>query len=337
MNELFSKLKRPFDGTWDAVESDKAAFECIMFRLPVRSILMSKSVSKFCESYTIPGFESIHNPLLIASFNGLICCVNDVSPYRRSYDVDLLVCNPATREVLVLPSSHLSVYMPTFGVLYSNNYHIYKIFKFFSDPIDFEMGYTQCEVYSSKTGEWNLLGRVPSHPIRNPSRPLVSNHVCVNEKLYWFISDGEEFDIPSSILMVDMDNNFWEISLPTYAEISFLIEFQGRLCFVDWTGFNIYLWIYDESNESWYLKDIPPFPVNWLEVAHFDSVVARKHDILFVYKDVAGLRHEILYDMRYATWKEFRIAQDAKDKAIVVFPFFETLVPCSKYRVFGLG
>lgn len=381
MDELFSKLKRPFDGTWYAVESDMAVFERIMSRLPVKCVLMSKSVSKlwydvmstkyfiilhrywsskntkffvlydagdleeikvcemrlmepngtFIEKYTIPGFETLPNLLVIASFNGLICCVNDVKIWQGSYEVDIRICNPATREVLVLPRSHLSIDIPTFGVLYSNRYHFYKIYKFFSEPIDLETGYTQCEVYSSKTGAWKQLASVPWLLLTYPSLSLVSNHVCINEKLYWFISDDyeDEIDFPTAILMVDMDDNFRVIPLPNYAEISFLIEFRGRLCFVDWTGLKFHLWLYDEKNDGWYLLDILHFPVKWLEVAHFDSVVAHKHDILFVYKDVAGLRHEILYDVSHGTWKDFRIAEDCKEKAIVVVPFFETLLPCN--------
>ncbi|KAL7592549.1 hypothetical protein Lser_V15G35299 [Lactuca serriola] len=378
MDELYSKLKRPFNGTWDSVESDVGAFENILIRLPVKDILIFKSISKlwydvmstkyfiilhrllskentkflafydpglledgivrgihlmesngtYTESYTLPGFENVHHPLVISSFNGLICCINDVSKYRMLYDIELRICNPATREVVLLPNSYMSVYMPVFGVLYSNKFHIYKIFKFFSDPIHFGMGFSQCEVYSSETGEWELLGSVPSHPLMNLRRTLASNHVCINEKLYWFLSDEEEFDLPSSILMVDMDCNVKEILLPTAAEISFLIDFHDRLCLVDWMCGIIVLWLYDEARGSWHSKKVPPFPGNWLEVAQFDSVVAHKYAILFVYRDVAGFRHEILYNLVHATWEEFRITEDDKKAPIVVFPFFETLVPC---------
>lgn len=224
--------------------------------------------------------------------------------------------------------------MPVFGVLYSNKYHIYRIFKFFGDPIHFEIYYSQCEVYSSDTGKWELLGRVPKHPVMKPMRTLASNHVCINEKLYWFVAYEDEFDIPSSILMVDMNCNFKEIPLPTEAEVLVLIELLGRLCFVDWIDGDFYIWIYDEKKGSWDLEDIPPFPGDWLEVDHFDSVVAHKYEILFVYRDVSGLRHEIMYDVFYETWKDFRITEDDRYTPIVVFPFFETLLPCSKSRVF---
>ncbi|KAL4554895.1 hypothetical protein LXL04_037504 [Taraxacum kok-saghyz] len=383
MDDLFSKIKQHFNGTWDAVESDKATFESIVMRLPIKSILTFKSISKFwykimstkdfivmhrfwskkntklftfydagdlddgivremhlmepngtySESYMIPGFETLHNPILISSFNGLICCVNYMTPCRKLHDAEVRICNPATRKVLLLPNSHLSAYMPIFGVLYSNKYHMYKVFKFFSDLGHYHMGYSQCEVYSSKTGEWKPIGRISKHPLMNPTRPLVADHVCVNEKLYIFIGDDVEFDMPSAILMVDMDCNFYEIPLPTDVEISFLIEFQGQLCLVDWTGVSFYIWIYHENNTSWYLKDTPLFPSHhWLEVSHFDSVVALEHKILFVYKDRVGLRHEILYDVVHATWEDFRIDESAEDKSIVVFPFFETLVPCTMIR-----
>lgn len=387
MIELFSKLKRPFNGIWDAVESNKVAFESILLRLPVKSILIFKSVSKlwynlmskksfilshrhfskqnpkffvfyapdedlednilhemhlmepngaYTESYTIPIFKTLqlHHPILIASFNGLICFMNDMTPYESSYDMSLHICNPATREVLTLPKSHLSYDIPIFGVLYSNNFHIYKIFKFFSDPVDPEKGYAQCEVYSSKTGEWKLIPRITLRPLINFTLSLASNHVCVNEKLYWFVSQDfdEGFEYPTLILMVDMDDNFHEIEIPNGSETAFLIEFWGRLCFVDWTKSKFYIWLFNEMNEGWCLLEIVKFPVDWMEVAYFDSVAACEDEILFVYKDVKGLRHEILYDVVHSTWKEFRIAEDDKDKAIVVFPFFETLLPCSKYH-----
>ncbi|CAI9264573.1 unnamed protein product [Lactuca saligna] len=387
MEELYSKLKRVSNGTWEDVESDMGAFENIMIRLPVKNILIFKSISKlwydvmstnyfislhhrlskkntkflafydpgllqdgivrgihlmesngtYTESYTnIPGFRNFNHPLLISSFNGLICCISNVRTYRMFHDIELRICNPATREVVILPNSHMSVYMPVFGVLYSTRYHIYKIFKFFGDPIHFEIYYSQCEVYSSETGKWELLGRVPKHPVMKPMRTLASNHVCINEKLYWFVAYDDEFDIPSSILMVDMNCNFKEIPLPAEAEVLVLIELLGRLCFLDWIDGDFYIWLYDEKKGSWDLEDIPPFPGDWLEVDHFDSVVAHKYEILFVYRDVTGLRHEIVYDVLYETWKDFQIAEDDRYKPIAVFPFFETLLPCSKSRAFGV-
>ncbi|KAL4554900.1 hypothetical protein LXL04_037509 [Taraxacum kok-saghyz] len=380
MDEFFRKLKRPFNASWDAVESDMAVFERILFRLPVKSILIFKSVSKiwksiistmhfmllhyfwskknakffafhnpndlennkFCEmhlvesngayseSYTIPVFKTLEDIHLVASFNGLICFINDVTRYEKTYNVDIHICNPATHEVLVLPPSHSSFDVPTFGVLYSNKTHIYKIFKFFSDPDDPETGY--CEVYSSKTEKWKLFVDVPSRTLMGPTRSWISNasHICIHEKVYWFISDEHDDEIyfPTSILMVDMEDNFREIKLPTCPDIAFLVEFWGRLCFVEWEGVNFNLWLYVEENGGWNLFNTVRFPVKWLDVARFDSVVAQKDEILFVYRDVVGLRHELLYNVCLATWKDFHIVDDAKDKEIIVFPFFETLLPC---------
>lgn len=53
--------------------------------------------------------------------------------------------------------------------------------------------------------------------------------------------------------MVDMNEKFQEIQLPMEAEVLFLIEFQGRVCFIDWNGLNISIWSYDEKNDRWHL------------------------------------------------------------------------------------
>ncbi|KAL4554898.1 hypothetical protein LXL04_037507 [Taraxacum kok-saghyz] len=381
MDEFFNKLKRPFNGTWDAVESDMSVFEYIMIRLPVKSILMFKSISKhwynvistkifmqlhyhwskknakffafhdpidkenneycemhlmepngvYIESYPInPVFKTLEDINLIASFNGLICLMNDATLHEMAYNMDLRICNPATHEVLLLPRSHMSQDKPIFGVLYSNKSHIYKIFKFFSD--DPKIGYSRCEVYFSKTRQWKLATGVPTHTLMQPTRSWLSNSngVCVNEKLYWFSADGYEdgIDYSASVLMVDMEENFRLIPLPTYPETAFLIELCGRLCFVEWLGVKFCLWLYNETNDGWYLLNIVIFPFKGMEIAHFDSVVTHKDEILFVYRDLEYLRHKVMYDVRRATWTYFPIAEDDEEKKVVVFPYFETFLSC---------
>lgn len=58
-------------------------------------------------------------------------------------------------------------------------------------------------------------------------------------------------------------------------------------------------------------------------------MVAIEQEILFVYQDVSGFRHEILFDVPNGTWDYFYIDEDDKDKTLAISPFIETLLPCN--------
>ena len=59
-------------------------------------------------------------------------------------------------------------------------------------------------------------------------------HVSINGTVYWFITSSEkEAPYPSSILAVDMEENFRTIDLPKVVpECSFLVELEGCLSLI---------------------------------------------------------------------------------------------------------
>ena len=170
----------------------------------------------------------------------------------------------------------------------------------------------------------------------NTFRPLVSDHVFLDSKLYWLI-DADVANKASWIMMVDMHEMFHRIDLPTKANGSmfgsFLIDFRGQLCFIDWSEPYIYIWGYEEEKKSWQLLGMPQFP-DWSEVWLFNSAVPNGDEILFVYDKKSSLRHEIVYDVGLKMWKEFTIPEADKEKRMIVFPFAETLFPCGKCEGF---
>ncbi|KAL6314073.1 hypothetical protein AAG906_011808 [Vitis piasezkii] len=118
---------------------------------------------------------------MICSSNGSICWIDCHGTY-----LDIFICNPATREVLLLPKSHPHDEDPSFGVGISY----------------------QCEEYSSRSGSWKRIGCVAHSP-------MSWKHVSINGTMNWFITSSEKEALyPSSILAVDMEENFRTIDLP---------------------------------------------------------------------------------------------------------------------------
>ncbi|GJZ43924.1 putative F-box protein [Tanacetum coccineum] len=191
-------------------------------------------------------------------------------------------------------------------------------------------GCVQCEVYSSLNGSWKRLGRFDVWPMVNPFCTCVADQVCLDGKLYWLIGDADAATKPSWIMMVDIHDMFHKIDLPKKANDSFLIKFRGQLCFIDWSESYISIWGYEEEKKSWQLLGMPQFS-DWSEVCNFDSAVANRDEILFVYYKKSLLRHEIVYDVGLKMWKEFSIPEADKEKRMLVFPFVETLFPCGQF------
>ena len=331
----------------------------ILSRLPVKPLLICKSVSKgwrrlICspdfvlsqlrwsrenpsfifflryenELIKISGevFERIPLPFgqrpnncdMICSFNGFICLTNYIG---RNHNI--LIWNPATQEVQLLPTTTLSKKPPKIGVAYGPG--TYKLFRIFYPASKSQPGYCECEVYSSITRSWKGIGSVTYWP-------MSSKHVSINETVYWFISAEKDRTVAGSILAVDLEENFRKISLPEEVSRNLsLVDLEGCLSLisihVEANRFDIWV-LQDYKNEAiWFRKCSEDMPI--LEIGYVFSVVAQKNEILFML-----VERYFLYNIGSRTWRELDWGDVLRRMYPTAFAFTESLLPCKSQNWF---
>ncbi|CAH2051355.1 unnamed protein product [Thlaspi arvense] len=134
---------------------------------------------------------------MIASFNGLVCCINGISDEGIDDfhgDLQIWICNPSTEETLLLPQTRpLFGTEPCIGVGYRTDMSEYK-------------------VYSSSTGAWRNIGPMPHRPEAVCFSPYKSSHVFAGGKIYWLVSlDGPG----KEVLFVTKETGLWSFDLGT--------------------------------------------------------------------------------------------------------------------------
>ena len=371
MDDFGSKLIRVTQN--DNVFEVEDILTNILSRLPVKSLLICKSVSKywrdlicspsFMHSHLVqsrenssyafyPSYPSWDGniPLLtkterkttrsfldcdgfylkrmVCSFNGLICCIYFHGPIfyewiKDSSTFDIHICNPATREVLLLPPTPTSEYIPkigvsfgpTIGVSFGPTINEYKVFQFCHRK---EQLY-ECKVYSSIVGSWKSMGTVPHTPYSS------SNHVCINETVFWFslsIIDGR---VVGHILAVDREENFSIIRIPKEETMRpFLVNIEGCLCLVARRGLGrLDIWALQDSKESvWVKKWSDNIPRNF-KIEQLCYVTVQKNEILF-----ANWVRSVIYNMETRTWRGCNWEHGREDMFSLPMAYTESLLPC---------
>ncbi|RVW37333.1 hypothetical protein CK203_087740 [Vitis vinifera] len=187
----------------------------ILSRLPVKSLMICKSVSK---QWWSEHFLTKIDGETTETLPGIRCI-----SIRTSLRLNIHIRNPATREVLLLPQSRGSKESPKIGVAFYPRTNEYKVFQFFNPAGKSHDKHSECEVYSSITGCWKGIGCVAHSP-------WSSNHICINGTVYWFIRSEKNGLIIVSILAVDMEENFSVIGIPEEATLhTFLVSFEAEL------------------------------------------------------------------------------------------------------------
>ncbi|KAJ9672005.1 hypothetical protein PVL29_025586 [Vitis rotundifolia] len=257
-----------------------------------------------------PGCDAFYFKGVICSFNGLICCINSTfctSIRHSSLDVyisnslDIHICNPVTRQVLLLPPTPKSDYLPAIGVSFGPRIHECKVFQFY---------YSECMVYSSITGSWKSIGTVAYRPYNSSS-----DHVCINGIVYWFSKSRIDGDLVGHILAVDREEIFSIIRIPEEETISPFLNKFG-------------IWALQYSKESIWIKkwsDDIPYTFN---IEGHNYVAVRKNEILF-----GSLRQYFFYNMRTRTWREFMWEHGYEVGFSCPMAYIESLLPCKYSNV----
>ncbi|KAJ9672003.1 hypothetical protein PVL29_025584 [Vitis rotundifolia] len=243
---------------------------------------------------TISGCDRYYFTGMICSFNGLICCVNYEGCsfckwVRRSGRQDIRICNPATREVLLLPQGRKSEDVPKIGVAFGPGINEYKIFWFF---------FPRCSL----------------------------KHVCINGIVYWFIKYEKGGLIVGSILAVDMEEKFSLISIPEEETLyPFLVNLEDCLCLVaesrlEKNRFDI--WALQNSKDYVWVKKWSDY-MRSFNIKHVNHIAVRKNEILF-----GSLEHYFFYDMETRTWRELNWAHGCQDLFSFPMVYTESLLPC---------
>ncbi|KAJ4974093.1 hypothetical protein NE237_007267 [Protea cynaroides] len=186
--------------------------------------------------------------------NGWICleCV-----YHEGWRALILVCNPATRDTIVIPRGKKREYdYLELGLGFCSSSNEFKVVRFY----EMEEGYgfelftvgqrgTRGTHSLKPLQSWRHVGYLPYQICYQSGR------MChVNEKMHWIISPLSDSS-SEYVLTLDLElEEFKVVSLPEDARLDFvvdLIDLGGQLCLV--------LAIRDGSNwlELWVLKDYP--------------------------------------------------------------------------------
>nr|VDC71988.1 unnamed protein product [Brassica rapa] len=130
-----------------------------------------------------PGRNAEHHMLMIASFNGLVCCINQLSDENEE-DFQIWICNPSTEQTLLLPQGRPSFWTePSIGVAYGPDMSEYKIFRIVSDGENGAGLHIECEVYSSSTGAWRIIGCASSSNVCFSYPTQIQSCLCRRKNL----------------------------------------------------------------------------------------------------------------------------------------------------------
>ncbi|KAM3356972.1 F-box/kelch-repeat protein like [Capsicum galapagoense] len=276
----------------------------ILFKLPLKSLLKFKSVSKswlglissdnkyYTRHRFMLGFDPRQltwiflriNPTnqsikAVGSANGLICVVISYS--------DLFLWNPSIRKFKKLPSPRIGfLYMYGFGYDELNDDY-YKVVCLTQKVYDDDSHYNVGKIYSLKNNSWKRLDDFRIGRLSNQTG------MFVNGKLYW-ANTAKHFGCYSDwdIIFVDLADGRWgEMEKPCYAEgeLSFkpclgvLGNDLSMLC--HHLGSHADVWVMKEYGvkESWTKMFIIKYPYDNMGYSVFGSpfCMSSEGEILF--------------------------------------------------------
>ncbi|KAJ9551694.1 hypothetical protein OSB04_015739 [Centaurea solstitialis] len=228
---------------------------------------------------------------LKGSVNGLIC----LHQYARSRKVNnTYICNPITREYMILPRQQRYTNGSTeivygFGVSSQREYKVVRTFQKTLKP-----SVVEAEMYTLGTGQWRSLGRVPYLLYGLYGRFL-------NGHCHWTASDPEDArDAPLKICTFDLDKETFQLfpSPPIESVQEDQINFQnlavlkGFLYEIDTYSSRVIIWVMKEYGikKSWHKEVVIPQvtidDIEWPLWAPISPIeVFKDGSILIVFED----------------------------------------------------
>ncbi|CAH8362548.1 unnamed protein product [Eruca vesicaria subsp. sativa] len=305
---------------------------------------------------------------MISSFNGLVCCINQVSDEDEDdyQNNQIWICNPSTEETLLLPQGRPSFLVePSIGVAYGPDISEYKIFRIFS-----------IWICNPSTEETLLLPQGRPSFLVEPSIGVAYGPDISEYKIFRIFSvgeknDGEEglllecevyssstgawrsigtvlhlpisdhvfaggkiywlvsLEDPGIILSVDMDERFGVIELPHYpTELREEDRITVATHLINLGGSLSLVVLHAYSFDVWVWKE-----ASWVLVIEYDFPFEGDELVL----SITSSENEILfvteshlwtYHLDTRKWNK-RGKPPTRFKNPAMFPFTESLLPCN--------
>ncbi|KAJ9551811.1 hypothetical protein OSB04_015856 [Centaurea solstitialis] len=227
----------------------------------------------------------------VGSFNGLIC----LWQYSLKYNLDdTYICNPITREYMLLPRQH----SPTDGfpeVVYgfgvSSLTGEYKVIRAFQA----RPNVLEAEVYTLGTGHWRSLSPIPVTYLLNTSKQF--HGPFLNNSCHWIVDYSK--DPRDNILTFDLDTETFQL-LPSPPEsgqrkrcyVQSLSILKGCLCKLNTYHSELTIWVMKEYGikNSWHNEVVITREIcvdlKWLPYKPIHLIVGLKDgSILMVFED----------------------------------------------------
>ncbi|KAL2245352.1 UNVERIFIED_CONTAM: F-box/LRR-repeat protein [Sesamum indicum] len=285
---------------------------------------------------TFPNLDRSSSLQLISCFNGLLCCTKSVG----TEDLDIQICNPATREVLEVPKGSPCAETPSIGVVFDPDTNKYQILRFVSAASGSEVSTCKCEIYTPEGGDWRSIPDVVQGPVANPACPSFPTHACAGGRMYWLVWSKEDREVPDYILSIDMNNTITRVELPggpddpdEFNIFTFLVDYEGRLALVcvddDETYVDIWSLI-DPSESTWVLEGCAELQIDGF-LEGINSIVSVENELLFIMKPGFGTSFGFHF-LNLADWtwrtpirRRFRMGSSEP----VAFRYTESLLRCA--------
>lgn len=201
------------------------------------------------------GLQDTLDLWLIGSVDGLVCL------WRYSVDEATYICNPVTREYVLLPDNNYirksyAIVIYGFGSVASTKQ--YKVVRFYQGNYPSEEGsyISECAVYTLGEGQWRCLGHVPF---------LVGGRqtgVSVNGNLHWLAYERDNVNSHELVCAFDMETESFQLNASAESAplgdheyyVRSLGILRGCLCVCDNTSESEFvIWVMKDYGlkESW--------------------------------------------------------------------------------------
>ncbi|KAJ9536588.1 hypothetical protein OSB04_un000237 [Centaurea solstitialis] len=189
---------------------------------------------------------------LKGSINGLIL-LWQARPSRYLKFDNVYICNPVTREIMILPGQRnyiLGYTTIVYGFGVGSVTGEYKVVRTFPKLFDLDDDEIQAEVYTLGTGQWRSLGG-PPYQLTGPFGGTFLNDHC-----HWIVNKK---NAPEMICTFDLNKETFQLFPSPPIENSYIHPrslgvLKGCLCTSDFYDFQLTIWVMKEYGikKSWH-------------------------------------------------------------------------------------